>query len=273
MNLLKNKPLIVAEIGWNFLGNLKLAKKMILSAKKNGADAVKFQLWNPKNLKKGAWDHDGRRDIYNKSFLDLNKFRDLYKYSKKIKIICFASIFSKEDLKIHSKINKDIVKIPSSEAYDIPLIKLAIKNFKNVIISTGDLKKKELKKLMDLKSKKIILLHCVSSYPLDDINVNFNKFLHLKKNFKRVGYSGHSKDTNDAFWAISNDACIIEKHFTINQKLSGRDNKFSILPKELKKIVDFRDFHFKANSKSSLELQNCEKDIFNNYRGRWRLNE
>ena len=43
----KHKSFIVAEIGWNFLGNINLAKKMIMSAKKSGADAVKFQIWNP----------------------------------------------------------------------------------------------------------------------------------------------------------------------------------------------------------------------------------
>ena len=57
--------LLVAEIGWNFLGNISLAKKMIKSAKKAGADAVKFQIWDPKFLKRGPWDKDGRR----KSFL------------------------------------------------------------------------------------------------------------------------------------------------------------------------------------------------------------
>ena len=55
--------ILVAEIGWNFIGNLKLAKKMILAAKKSGADFVKFQIWNPKNLKSGSWDYDGRRKI------------------------------------------------------------------------------------------------------------------------------------------------------------------------------------------------------------------
>ena len=56
--------ILVAEIGWNFLGNLKLAKKMIAAAKKSGADAVKFQIWDPSNLKNGPWDKDGRREIY-----------------------------------------------------------------------------------------------------------------------------------------------------------------------------------------------------------------
>ena len=60
----KKKSFIVAEIGWNFLGKIDLAKKMIISAKKSGADAVKFQIWNPKNLRQGPWDTDGRKALY-----------------------------------------------------------------------------------------------------------------------------------------------------------------------------------------------------------------
>ena len=49
LKIKNKKSILVAEIGWNFLGNIKLAKKMIVAAKKSGADAVKFQIWNPKN--------------------------------------------------------------------------------------------------------------------------------------------------------------------------------------------------------------------------------
>ena len=47
---------IIAEIGWNFMGDLTLAKKMISSASKSGADTCKFQYWNPQNLKPVDWD-------------------------------------------------------------------------------------------------------------------------------------------------------------------------------------------------------------------------
>ena len=76
--------LLVAEIGWNFLGNISLAKKMIKSAKKAGADAVKFQIWDPKFLKKGPWDKDGRRKIYEKAFLNEKKYNILN--SEKLKL-------------------------------------------------------------------------------------------------------------------------------------------------------------------------------------------
>ena len=60
---------IIAEIGWNHLGDMDLAEKMIISAANNGAQICKFQSWSVKNLKKGPWDSDGRFEIYNKAEL------------------------------------------------------------------------------------------------------------------------------------------------------------------------------------------------------------
>ena len=106
MKILKNKTFIVAEIGWNFLGNIKLAKKMILSAKKSGADAVKFQLWNPQNLKKGDWDHDGRREIYKKAQLTEDQHYELFQVCKKNNVKFLTSIFNIEDISFLYKIEE-----------------------------------------------------------------------------------------------------------------------------------------------------------------------
>ena len=76
---------LIAEIGWNHLGNVSLAKKMILAAKKNGASFAKFQIFNEKNLKPGPWDSDGRRNIYKKAQMTEKKQSILYFFSKKNK--------------------------------------------------------------------------------------------------------------------------------------------------------------------------------------------
>ena len=55
---------IIAEIGWNHMGDMDLAKEMIVAAKESGADYAKFQTWSVKNLKPGPWDKDGRLEIY-----------------------------------------------------------------------------------------------------------------------------------------------------------------------------------------------------------------
>ena len=64
-------------------------------------------------------------------------------------------------------------------------------------------------------------------------------------------------------------AIFIEKHFTIDNNLPGRDNKFAILPTEFKKLSDTRDKFQQMTIDKGLNLQKSEMDIFDNYRGRW----
>ena len=113
----------------------------------------------------------------------------------------------------------------------------------------------------------------MSSYPLEAKNCNFNKFDYLKKELGKVGYSGHYNGIEDAIYAISKGACLIEKHFTINKKLPGRDNKFALNEKQFKEIYLFKSLCEEFEVKKGISLQNCEKDIFKNYRGRWSKNQ
>lgn len=265
--------MIISEIGWNFLGDLSLAKKMIESSKEAGCKHVKFQLWNPNNLVAGAWDKDGRRQIYEKAYLDKNKYCELYEYSKSLEMDCFASIFDEKSYEILKSVSQKLIKIPSVEAYDLDLIKKSLKDFEKVIVSTGALKKKELESLLQFKNENnFFILHCVSSYPLDYKNSNFEKFFYLKDNFKNVGYSGHAIGINDAIFALSHGAKVIEKHFTIDNNLEGRDNKFAILPKELKLICDFEKDIKNMEIKHGLDLQVNENEVYKSYRGRFRKN-
>ena len=173
--------MIIAEIGWNFLGNLELAKNMIDRASEAGCKYIKFQIWNPKNLIKGPWDNDGRREIYNKAYLDKDRYMELYNYCNEKNLTCFASVFDNDGYEILKSVSTKFIKIPSVEAYDIDLIKRSLNDFENVIVSTGALKKKELDNLIKLKNyKNLTLLHCVSSYPLNYENINFEKFHYIK---------------------------------------------------------------------------------------------
>ena len=128
------KPLIIAEIGWNHMGNMKLAKKMIIEAKKNGADFVKFQTWSVSNLKDGSWDNDGRRRIYIKAELTKKKHEILKEFCVKKKIKFLTSVFNEKDINWLSKLSNYAIKIPSHEVYNIELIKSSLNKFKHVII-------------------------------------------------------------------------------------------------------------------------------------------
>ena len=111
-------------------------------------------------------------------------------------------------------------------------------------------------------------MHCVSSYPLEEMNVNFPKLIKIKNLHNKIGYSGHLHGIDDAIAAISLGAMVVGKHFTIDNDLPGRDNKFAILPGELKtlrKNIDRYLDMIKAKSNFIKE----EVEIRKLYTSRW----
>ena len=85
---------IIAEIGWNHMGDMNLAKKMIIAAKDNGADFVKTQIFNIKYLKDGPWMTDGRKEIYEKAQLSNENYNELFYFGKENNINFFTSVFN-----------------------------------------------------------------------------------------------------------------------------------------------------------------------------------
>ena len=63
------------------------------------------------------------------------------------------------------------------------------------------------------------MLHCVSSYPVDDSDANLQSITYLKNNFNvTVGYSNHVNGINACLGAIALGARVVEFHFTDNKK-------------------------------------------------------
>ena len=120
---------IIAEIGWNHMGDPDLAEKMISAAKFSGADVVKFQYWDPKYLKDGPWDYDGRREIYNKAALNPEKVIELKEISESIGCIFLISVFGTIGAKTISDLGIKNIKIPSHETTNKKLIDYCSKTF------------------------------------------------------------------------------------------------------------------------------------------------
>ena len=123
---------LIAEIGWNHMGNIKLAEKMIIEAKKSGADYAKFQTWRVENLKNGPWDNDGRRQIYEKAELKKEDYKTLLKICKKNKIKFLTSLFNEQDYELISSLGLKEIKIPSPENRNQSLLKFCAKKFKTI---------------------------------------------------------------------------------------------------------------------------------------------
>ena len=112
-------------------------------------------------------------------------------------------------------------------------------------------------------------MHGVYLYPCPYDNVNLSRLLYLKKHTSRFGYSGHALGIWDAVAAISIGAEVVEKHFTIDNNLDFKDNKFSILPEDLASIRNFSELFSKMNIECGLDFQEKEKEIRETYFGRW----
>lgn len=263
---------IIAEIGWNHMGDSNLAEKMISAAKTSGANIVKFQYWDPKYLKDGPWDSDGRREIYNKAALTPEKVIELKEISESIGCIFLISVFGTIGAKTICDLGIKNIKIPSHETTNKKLIDYCSKNFEYIYFSAGASESKDVIDACNILKNgnaNFNLMHCVSSYPVRDEYANLNRINWLKTLHDSVGYSDHTQSTLIPALAIMNGATVIEKHFTIDKDLPGRDNKFAL---------DQNEFAIMSNNivcarqsiiDKGIEYQDIESDTVNNYRGRW----
>tara|TARA_Y100001970_G_C14259925_1_gene879567 strand:- start:24245 stop:25051 length:807 start_codon:yes stop_codon:yes gene_type:complete len=264
---------LIAEIGWNFLGDMNLAKEMISAAKESGADYAKFQTWSTKDLIEGPWHKDGRINLYKKAELSENDHYELNEFCKKKKIIFLTSVFNKKYLQFLKYLKLNTIKVASMEITNFELLKEMNKIYKNIIISTGASKIDEVKKVFNyVDKKKCILMHCVSAYPTPAENINLPRIKVLKKICKRIGYSGHMVGISDALGSLEYGPNFIEKHFTIDKNLPGRDNQLSILPHEMKILSNYIKNHKKIKKFKGSNYQRIENEVRNNYRNRW-INE
>lgn len=261
---------VIAEIGWNHCGDINLAKQFIESASENGATYAKFQTWSTKRLKNGSWDNDGRREIYEKAELSKDDHLQLISHCNAHNIKFLSSVFSIEDAELLKSLNCDIIKIPSFESRNTDLIKFCNNNFKTIIMSGGTSTFKEIMQSVNLITKsELYLMHCVSIYPQDYSEANLPKMKKLQTLCSNVGLSDHIEGVESSKIAIGEGAIIIEKHFTIDKDLPGRDNKFSILPEQLKDLTDYikrRELMFNNNGDG---YNKKEEDSRTNYTGRF----
>ncbi len=245
-----NQPaFIIAEAGINHNGDFDTAKKLIVSAKSSGADAIKFQAFKTEELiieKAQKAEHvKGSKSMFEmiKSWeLTPDEYSKLADFAKKQEIILFASVFGKESLEVMKKIGAPLFKIASCDLNNHYLLKEVSKTKKPVIISTGmgDLKEiKEAVEILESNGSDVMILHCVSLYPPQPEELNLQRIGILHNVFPKniIGYSDHTLDIFVPVSALLLGATVIEKHFTLDKKMSGPDQQSSSDPDEFKKMV------------------------------------
>lgn len=238
------RPYIIAEIGANHNGSILLAKKLILKAKKAGADCVKFQSWTKESIfsKKNYQEDSSLAPTVVKYSLSENSLLNIKQFCDKNKIDFTSTPFSKKEANfLVDKLHAPFIKIASMDLNNYPFLKFIAKKNKTIVISTGLSNLNEIKKaIKTIESQnnfKIIILHCVSIYPTPDNLSNINNIDSLKKIFNYpVGYSDHTLGYGISLAAVSKNISILEKHFTLDKKMVGWDHEVSATPDELRII-------------------------------------
>ena len=256
--IFRKKVRIIAEAGVNHNGDIKKAYKLIDIACKSGADIVKFQLFKAEKLVT----QNAQMATYQAKNLNLSKTssqlsmlkelelndidqKKLKNYCKKKKIQFMSTAFDEESAVFLNKIGVSIFKIPSGDITNFLLLKKVASFKKEVFLSTGMSNLNDIKnalkvlKRFGLRTSKITIMQCNTDYPTLIKDVNLNVINTFKKYFKAsVGYSDHTLDLDLPSCAVAMGASVIEKHFTINRNLKGPDHKASLMPLELKQMVD-----------------------------------
>lgn len=240
---------IIAEVGNNHNGDIKLAKKLVDLAIEAGADCVKFQMRDLKTLFKHGEKDDAGADLGAQYTLDLlKKFQltndelvEVFDYCKSKEITPLCTPWDIESLKFLESYGMQAYKVASADFTNHELLGILANTHKPLICSTGMSTEFEIKKSIEFLQKRganFILLHCNSAYPAPFKDVNLAYISRLKElSGSLVGYSGHERGVSVPIAAVALGAKIIEKHFTIDKEMEGNDHKVSLLPGEFASMV------------------------------------
>lgn len=241
-----NRVSVISEIGINHNGSIDECKKLIMLSKVAGADYAKIQKRNPDVCVPDAQKSKRRQTPWGEmSYLEYKKriefteeqIKELCNYSDAIGIKFFASVWDLDSVALMAKYTS-IAKIGSASINDLELCKAARKAFDFLIISTGMSTEDEIEECINACSPDVVM-HTNSTYPCpaEDLNLRYIEHLKSKWPTKEIGYSGHEFGLVSTYAAVALGATWIERHVTLDRSLWGSDQKSSIEPDGLIKLV------------------------------------
>lgn len=265
---------VIAEIGCNHKGDMQIAKELIKMAKICGADIVKFQKRNPKELltpEEYNAPHPNPANAYGKTYgehrefleLNLEQNRELKEYCENIGIVYSTSVWDMTSAREIVSLNPQLIKIPSAQNTNFPMLQYLCDNYDGEIhLSFGMTSHEEEKKIVEFfeqrgKAKNLVIYSCTSGYPVAYKDICLLEICRLKKEYgervKSIGFSGHHLGTAPDIAAITLGAEWVERHFTLDRTWKGTDHAASLEPSGLAQLIqDIR------NVTAALSYKNIE---------------
>ena len=258
------KTFIIAEAGINHMGNLAEAKALVEAAKECGCDAVKFQSYQA-HLRVDK--SNPIFDLLKSCELNYEQQTELKCHADKVGIEFFSTPFDEEALFfLIERLGLRLIKLASFDVTNRKFLN-AVNDYAKVlptlkvILSTGMATAKELYAAKNClrDTMHLALLHCVSSYPTPETEVNLNAIRTLRGLTKTIGYSDHTNDILAPTLAVLAGATIVEKHFTLDLNNGAPDNPVSADPKMMKQMVEVIRLHEVMMGDGLIEMKDVEK--------------
>jgi N-acetylneuraminate synthase/sialic acid synthase len=243
---------VIAEVGHNHQGRLETAKEMFQVAKECGADAVKLQKRDNRNLYTEAgynkpYDHGnsfGKTYGEHREFLEFGweEYKELKAFTEEIGICLFATAFDFQSADFLAKLDVPAFKIASGDLKTIPLLKHIAQFQKPMILSTGGGTMEDVNRAYDAImpiNPQLCILQCTAGYPAEFEELNLSVISTFRERFPNsvIGLSSHDNGIAMAVAAYMLGARVVEKHFTLNHTWRGTDHAFSLEPIGFRKMV------------------------------------
>ena len=266
-----NPTFITFEIGPTHNG-IESAKRLIKHSVDAGANAVKFQIFDPDKLvadKKQLFSYEilidkktGEKktveeplyDILKRRCLSIEEWKEIKDYCDKVGIAFFSTVGFVEDIELLEEIGCDSIKIGSADVNHFPLIRRAAESGMSVQLDTGMSTIDEIKKAIEIieqtGNKKIIIHQCPSGYPAYLESINLKIIPILKKELAYpIAFSDHSPGWDMNIAAVALGVNLIEKTISEDRTYPSVEHIMSIEPGEMKSFVDaIRDLEVSLGS-------------------------
>jgi len=267
---------ITAEIGINHNGDLEIAKRLISESKKIDCDAVKFQkrtvevvyteqeLSMPRDNPFGSTNGDLKRGLeFNSS-----EYEVIDNHCRSEDILWFASCWDEDSVDFMERFNPVCYKIASASLTDDNLLKHHRKYGRPIILSTGMSSIEQIDHAVDVLGREdLILLHCTSTYPAKEEELNLRAIKMLKERYELpIGYSGHEVGLSSCVAAYALGACMIERHITLDRAMWGSDQSASVGVQGFGRLVRYIRGLEKALGDGVKQVYDSELPIINKLR-------
>lgn len=253
-------PIIIAEACCNHMGNMEIAKEMIIRAQQCGVEFIKFQkrdidFWAEHSRSIYSSPHPNPERAFGDTYeqhrraleFSIVQHQELIELCESVGIKYACSVFDINSAKDIIELSPGFIKIPSSCNSNYDLLKYVCRNYQGDIhLSFGMTSRIQIDDIINLfvdenRASSLIIYACTSAYPpplyetcLLEIKYLINKYSTLVKG---IGYSGHHKGIVIDIAAYTLGAEFIERHFTLNRCFKGTDHELSITPEELAVLV------------------------------------